>query len=175
MTRLAPFLATFLALLVCTAAIWDIRTRRIPNPLVVTGAVAGLLGNFWLWGWVGARSSLLGLLFGGALFLLPFLLQGKGGGDVKLMAAVGALAGPGNIFVIFVLVAISGGVMALALLLWKGGLLRALRNVGFIFSELLHGRAPHHGRPELSIDHPQSVRLPYGVAIAAGSLLFLLL
>jgi prepilin peptidase CpaA len=175
MTKLEPPLAIALATLVCIAAAWDIQTRRIPNPLVLAGAAAGLLLNIRIHGWMGVKSSLLGLLVGLAVFLPPFLLQGKGGGDVKLMAAIGSMAGPANALVIFILVAISGGLMAVALLLWKGGLMRALRNVAFILSELAHGRAPHEKRPDLTLDSDQAVKLPYGVAIAAGSLFFLLL
>lgn len=174
-TKLQGPLAIALVALVCIAAAWDIRTRRIPNPLVLTGAAAGLLFNITIHGWLGVKSSLLGLLVGLAVFLPIFLLQGKGGGDVKLMAAIGSMAGPANTLVIFILVAISGGVMAGALLLWKGGLLRALQNVAFILSELAHARAPHEKRPDLTLDSDQAVTLPYGVAIAAGSLLFLLL
>ena len=98
-----------------------------------------------------------------------------GGGDVKLMAAIGAIAGPINTMVIFVFTAIFGGVLAAGLILWKGNAGVALRNIGFILSELLHLRAPHLSRPDLSLDSSRSLKLPYAVPIALGCLLFLLL
>ncbi|MBI4905307.1 MAG: prepilin peptidase [Acidobacteria bacterium] len=173
MTKLVLPIAAALASLVIVAAYSDVRTRLIPNALVSAGAIAGVSLNLWLYGWHGLLQSLLGLVVGFAVFLLPFLLQGTGGGDVKLMAAIGSLAGPMNTLVIFVLVAVSGGVMAIGLLLIKGGMLQTFRNVGFILKELAHGRAPHESRPDLSLDSERSVKLPYGVPIAVGTLLFL--
>lgn len=175
MTKLATPIAAALAVLVLVAAFTDIRSRLIPNPLVVAATIAGVSLNLWLHGWHGLGQSALGLLVGFGLLLLPFLLRGTGGGDVKLLAAIGSLAGPMNTLVIFILMAVSGGVMAVALLLWKGGLLQALRNVGTILNELAHARAPHQTRPDLTLESEQSVKLPYAIPIAFGTLLFLIL
>lgn len=173
MTHLDTPLVISLALLVLLAAASDIRTRRIPNPLTVTGAIAGFILNAALHGIPGARSSLLGLALGAAIFLPLFLLRGRGGGDVKLMAAAGAIAGPSNTFLIFVLTAVTGGILALVLLLWKGGLSTVLRNCAFILYELAHLRAPYHRHPELTLENSTTPKLPYAVPIALGSLLFL--
>jgi prepilin peptidase CpaA len=173
MTHLDTPFVIALSLLVLLAAVSDIKTRRIPNPMTVTGALAGFILNTALHGIPGARSSLLGLALGAALFLPLFLLRGKGGGDVKLMAAVGAIAGLSNTFLIFVLTAITGGILALALLLWKGGLATVLRNCAFILYELAHFRAPYHRHPELTLENSTSPKLPYAVPIALGTLLFL--
>lgn len=90
------------------------------------------------------------------------------------MAAVGSLAGPLNTFSIFILTAIFGGLLALGMLFWKGGLGRALANTGFIVGELAHGRAPHQQRPDLTLAGP-GPKLPYAVPIAIGTLVFLIL
>jgi len=164
-----------LALLVLAAAATDIRSRTVPNGLTVTGVVCGVLLNSSLNGWGGLKGSLLGLLVGLSLFLPLFLLRGMGGGDVKLMAAIGSMAGVTDTIVIFMLTAIFGGVLAIALLLWKGGLGRALRNMGVILGELMRLRVPHEAHPELTIDHERSVKLPYAVAIALGTVTFLAL
>lgn len=175
MTHLAPSLGVALALLVIAAGTADVLTRRIPNWLVAAGAIAGFSLQCGLSGWAGAKASALGFALGLAIFMPLFLLRGMGGGDVKLMAAVGAIAGPANTFVIFILTAILGGVSALGLLLWKGGLGRALRNCAIILREVAHLRAPYERNAELSLDHAASPRLPYAVPIAVACLVFLLL
>jgi prepilin peptidase CpaA len=174
-TPLPNVLGGLLATLVVAAAVWDARTRRIPNWITVSGAISGVLCQVALGGWIGARVSLLGFLVGLGVFLPLFLLRGMGGGDVKLMAAVGAIAGPGNCVVIFILTAVVGGVMAVILLLWRGGLGTALRNVGAIAGALARLQAPYERDARLSIDHRESVRLPYAIPIAFGALGFLIL
>jgi prepilin peptidase CpaA len=95
-----------------------------------------------------------------------------GAGDVKLMAAIGALVGPSNWFGIFILSGLLGGVFAVLLLLYRGKLLNSLWNIGFLFQRLFTFKAPY-AREELDLASPKSIKLPHGVAIAAGSLLFL--
>lgn len=175
MTPLATPLAALLAVLAILAAGWDIATRRIPNPIVVTAFAIAMALQLWIHGFPGLKSGALGFGLGFIIFFPLFLLQGKGGGDVKLMAAVGAITGPSNCFVIFILTSVFGGVMALVLLLVRGGLLRTFVNIGRILASLARLQAPHQSNPELSIDHPQSVTLPYAVPIALGCLVFLLL
>lgn len=82
-----------IAALVLSAALFDLRTRRIPNPLILAGACLGLILSTWAAGAAGASSSLLGLLTGFALFLPGYLLRMTGGGDLKLMAAIGTFLG----------------------------------------------------------------------------------
>ncbi len=163
-----------LAVLVLMAAVSDFRARTVPNWLTVSGALLGVGLHVYLSGWSGAKFSLLGLGLGFLIFLPLFALRGMGGGDVKLMAAIGAMAGVSNTFVIFILTALLGGVMAVGLLLWKGGLGRALRNVGFIVGRLARGKVPHEDRPELDIDRSASLKLPYAIPMALGTLLYLL-
>jgi len=112
----------------------------------------------------------------GLAFLVYFplyLLRGMGAGDVKLMAAVGALMGPVNWFWIFVISNILGGVAAIVLLLMKGGLWRTLSNLLYMLKELMLLRPPYLRREELDLASARSVKMPHGVAIAMGSLIFL--
>ncbi len=166
---------TILIPLVLIAAICDIRTRRIPNWLTLAGVFAGVVVNAWRLGGNGLKMA--GLGFGVALLIyLPlFWLRAVGGGDVKLMAAAGALVGPGNWVAIFALSGVTGGLVAVGILLRRGRLGRALSNAGFILGELARFRAPYARKSELDIGHPRAVTLPHAVAIAIGSLLFLLL
>jgi prepilin peptidase CpaA len=112
----------------------------------------------------------------GLAFLVYFplyLLRGMGAGDVKLMAAVGALMGPANWFVIFLLSSILGGLAAVVLLLTKGRVRRTFRNVGYMLYEMAHFRPPYLRREELDLSSPQAAKMPHGVAIAMGSICFL--
>src|SRR5947209_7625778 len=105
-----------LVMLVATAAVFDIRFRRIPNWLVLAGIVAGLGWNLVASGWSGLGRSAEGLGLGFALYLPLYMIRARGAGDVKLLAAVGAITGPGNCLWIFLLTAVLGGVIALILL-----------------------------------------------------------
>ena len=90
------------------------------------------------------------------------------------MAAVGAFTGPDAWLRIFLITAVVGGVIAIVTLLTRGGLWRALRNVGTILSSLARLRAPHEKRPDLDVAHPSARTLPHGASIAVGVLIYLL-
>ena len=162
-------------MLTIAAAFSDLRTRTIPNWLVLAGLTLGFGINFYLFRWTGIGRSALGAALAVAIYLPLFALRAMGGGDLKLMAAVGAMVGARNWFVIFMLTAILGGIAAVAILLWRGLLGITLRNAAYILNELMHLRAPHLSVPQLSVEHPRAVTLPHGAVIAAGSLLFLTL
>jgi prepilin peptidase CpaA len=93
-----------------------------------------------------------------------------GAGDVKLMAAVGAIVGPAHWFVIFIASSIAGGIFAVVLMLWKGKARETLFNSFFIAGELAHFRAPYARRSDLDVKNPEGLRMPHGVAIAAGTM-----
>jgi len=84
-----------LGILVAIAAIFDIRYRRIPNWLVLAGINAGFVWNSSVSGWSGLGRAAEGLGLGFALYFPLYLIRARGAGDVKLLAAVGAIAGPG--------------------------------------------------------------------------------
>ena len=71
----------------------DCRTKRIPNWTCLFVFVSGLFLEFVFRGWTGLGAALIGGLLGFVAFLIPYLRGGMGGGDVKLMAAFGALLG----------------------------------------------------------------------------------
>ncbi len=154
------------------AAVYDGRYRRIPNWLTLAGWMAGVGLNVWLSGWTGLRAALLGFALAFAVYLPLYLLRGVGGGDVKLMGAVGAITGPSAWLSIFVITALLGGAAALVILLSRGRLGRALGNIGYLLWELAHGRPPY-AREELDVRSGQSMKLPHGVVIACGSLVYL--
>ena len=112
--------------LVVTAAFLDIFTRRIPNILTVSGAVLGLAVHGWFAGVDGFCTSILGFLIGFLIILPGYLLKMTGAGDLKLMAAVGALVGSGLILKVFVLFALAAMAMALLITLYDWASHRAV-------------------------------------------------
>jgi prepilin peptidase CpaA len=157
------------AAVACTAvaAGWDLKTRRIPNWVSGSGLAAGLVLHLLLRGWADAGWALLAALTGGAVFFVFHLAGGMGAGDVKLMAAVGALAGWPHLFPILFATAVLGGLMGLAVALLHGRGKETLRNI--LTLGMHHSLAGLHPHPEFNVANPRALRLPYGVAIAAGT------
>jgi prepilin peptidase CpaA len=163
------YLATALLVLVSLAAVNDLATRRIPNRLLLIAlAVAMILRLLSATPGTSLWIALCGLVAGLALFLPFYLLRGMAAGDVKLMAVIGAFTGPDKAFQIAVLTWCFGGVMALAVVLARGRLRLVLGNVGGMFVKLVPSFAARVPEPQQSVG-----TLPYGVAIAAGTMVFL--
>ena len=152
------------AVLLALAAGWmDYRSRRIPNWLTVSGFAVGVMANVAAGGWVGLRTSLLGAGLG-LLLLLPFvLLRSLGGGDWKLAGALGAFVGPGDLFDLLLVSVFVAGLMAMGLIIYKRRVRETARNIGHMLASLLTFHMPGH---EVSLDNPQSLKVPYGVALA---------
>ena len=167
MTLAAPALTTvvFVGLLI-TAAWSDLRTRRIPNVLTVSGlGVAIALRSF------GGGDAVLDGVLGAALALLVALamlaLGGFGGGDAKLLIAVGAFTGPKLFGVAFALTAMAGAGLALLEAGFRGDLRSLFRSTGSL--ALNFATLGKKGRRQ-TLGDARAVRIPYGVAIAVGSL-----
>ena len=110
---------TFVAVILgCIAAVDDLRRRVIPNWISVGAIAAGLICHTAERGWAGLAASAGGAALGFAIFLVFYCLGGMGGGDLKLMAAFGALLGPQGILLAALLASIIGGLMAAASLIW---------------------------------------------------------
>ena len=158
--------------LVIIAGVYDIRWRRIPNWLTLAGLMSGIALNTFLFEWAGLKATLLGVGFAVIIYFPLYLLRGMGAGDVKLMMAIGAIAGPGAWFAIFLMTGILGGVIAMAVLLFRGRLKKTLWNVGFLLHRVTHLQAPY-ANPELDVRSGQGLRLPHGAVIAVGTVAFL--
>jgi prepilin peptidase CpaA len=159
-----------LAMLVAVLAGYtDWRERRIPNWLTVSGAVAGVAVNGLLGGWGGVKTSLLG--FGlGLLLLLPFvLLRSLGAGDWKLAGALGAVVGWQALITLLIGSIFVAGVMALILVIYKRRFKQTMRNIWGMLGSIAAFRAPG---TEVTLDNPQALKVPYGVALALATLLF---
>jgi prepilin peptidase CpaA len=147
-------------------AAYDIRSRRVPNFLTLPGIFCGLLMHLLFGGWAQLGTAALAGLICFGIFLIFWLAGGMGAGDVKLMAAVGCLAGLPNVASLLVSTAIAGGMMAIVVAIWRGRARETLLNVGaLVIHHRLEGLTPH---PSLNVSNSQTLRLPYAVPIATG-------
>jgi len=144
----------------------DLRTRRIPNLLTVGAALVAFGYHGFTGGLSGLGVSIGGWLVGGVIFLPLFAVRGLGGGDVKLMAALGAWIGPTAAVWLALYTALAGGVFALLVALSRGYVRQALSNV---WSILVFWRiAGIQEHPVFNVDSTRAVRMPYALPIAAG-------
>jgi prepilin peptidase CpaA len=167
MTALHIFVGAVLAL----ACISDIRTRRIPNVLTLSAAFAALIFHAATGGWVAAGWSLAGWLAGAALFFPIFALRGMGAGDVKLLAAVGAWLGPGQVVFVALATSIAGGLMGAGVALASGYLGTAFSNLRLL---LTHWRvAGVQPLSTVTLEGTRGPRLAYAVPITVGTMVTL--
>lgn len=162
----ALYLDTLLLLLAAAAAINDLASRRIPNLLLLCGLACALVLHALSPSPGEALLSSLGGFAAGLLIFLPFyMMRGMAAGDVKMMATVGAFTGPATAFHIAIMAWCAGGAMAIAIIVFRGRLRLALRNLWHI------ARAAWLRIPAGAGTKSESAgSMPYGVAIAAGTI-----
>jgi len=150
-------------LLSLIAGYTDWRSRRIPNWLTVPGFAVGVVMSAILGRWSGLKESLLGTGLAFALLLPFWLLKSLGAGDLKFAVALGAYTGPGRLIDILIGSVFVAGVMALALVIYKGRFLQTARNIGHILVSLVTFRLPG---THVTLDNPNALTIPKGVALA---------
>ena len=158
--------ATCLALTMLVAAVWDLRERRIPNAVTVSGFGVAL-GLRMLPGGLELMPGLLGALIGFGITFPLFVLGGFGGGDAKLMIASGAYLGTGLLLPFLLVVGIVGGLLAVITALRQGVMVAALVNAKNLLMSLLTLGKSGEIR---TLETAGALTIPYGVAIAAGAL-----
>jgi len=155
--------------LTLSAALLDWRARRIPNWLTVPGLFLGVALHAALSGLHGALYALEGAGLALVLLFAPVLIRVLGAGDWKLMGAVGAFLGPMLFLFVFFGSIFFAGLMATIQIIRAHRVSETLRNMvvlvrGF-FAFGLKTNA------QLSLDNPSSLKLPFGVAVAAATLI----
>ena len=153
--------------LTLVAAWTDLRDRRIPNWLTVPGIFVGIALNSYLRGWHGTKASLEGAGLALLVMLPLVLLRALGAGDWKLMGAVGAFLGPvlfpfvlvGSIFV--------AGAMAVVQMIRTRRVVETFCNLAVLVQGFFSLRV----HPDISLDNPVLMKLPFGVAVAGGTLI----
>lgn len=146
---------------VSLATLIDLRTRRIPNEL--TAAMTGLgiaLAATGVSG-VSVQGAFVGFALGLALMLPGYTLGATGAGDVKLMAAIGAIVGPGLVVVAFLCTAIAGGLLAVVVAIRRRRLSATIAATGKLIGA--------GGRQQIQTATASS-RFAYGPAIAMGTI-----
>jgi prepilin peptidase CpaA len=154
-----------LAIVLIICVITDIKSRKILNIVTLPTIIFGFVYNIFTKGFEGFLFSGNGFLIGLGLLLIPYLLGGMGAGDVKLMAAIGALMGASFIFYSFIYTALIGGIIALLLIIKTRGFAKVIKS---IFFNVLFFRS-NLGTIMISKDKHSSISFPYGVAIVLGT------
>jgi prepilin peptidase CpaA len=157
----------FLIPLAAVITYHDVRYRRIPNPFVLATLVGGVAINVIFSGLPGLYSSLSGC---GLAFIFMFMLHvfgAMGAGDVKLFAAIGAVIGAKLVVPTFVVVVLTGGLLAVVSMVRSGMVLTTMHRVLQIFVGML----PGWQMPKFAVPTDRRYTIPYGVAITLGSII----
>jgi prepilin peptidase CpaA len=152
MDTVAPIVLAATAFVATAAAVADLKWRRIPNWLNGAALLTGFVANWWLAGTAGLLTAIAGAGLGFALLLPFYMLRGVGAGDVKLLAAIGALVGPHMVVWVALFGGLIGGAMSLVVLA-SSGRLRPMLGQLFTLRTIPVG---------------SGLKAPYGVAIAGG-------
>ncbi len=159
-----------LAVLVAASVATDIKLRKIHNVVTMPAILSGLILNSLNNGASGALFSLYGILLATGMMALPFIMKGIGGGDLKMLAAIGALKGPEFVFVVFVSGGIAGGIIAAMFLNTKAKRKASINQIKNMCLTVGQGSASATRMQEQ--DSPKAI--PYAVAIAAGTVVAIL-
>jgi prepilin peptidase CpaA len=159
-----------IALIVSVAAcITDLRSRRIPNVLTFGSAAAAVIFHGVADGTHGLLYALFGWVVGVAVLFVPFALGGMGGGDIKLLAALGAWLGPTAALWLSLYTGVAGAVMAIVVAVSYGYLGQALKNIRLL---LTHWRVMGIGPvDEITLASSKGPKLAYAVPILSGTIL----
>jgi len=153
-----------------SAAVTDVRERRIPNKLTYNAAILGVLLQAILFGWKGLLSGALGGVIFGGVFLLFFIVHAMGAGDVKLAMALGCVVGASASVKLMFATTVAGGILAVIYMVRAKRVAKTLRNTLDILA--FHARLGLQSHPTVNLDNPDAVRMPYGLAFAAGAFLW---
>ncbi len=151
------------------ATFTDLKSRRIPNWLVLPFLVVGIVTSGYLHGWHGIGQSVAGIAVGALIFGSFFLLGGMGAGDVKLCAAIGAWIGPDQLFLALVFTGLAGGVMVLLSSAIRGQMTDLFRETSTLLFASRERRTLNH--LAAAQGNRSSGTIPYGPAIAVGTLI----
>lgn len=146
------------------SVVTDLKQRVIYNWVTFPAMLLGLGLAALERGWPGLGWALVGLFLGGGLLLVPYIMGGMGGGDVKLLAALGALGGPVFAVKVTLYACLAGGAASLAIMAATGNLAAGAR---FLWQALAHVVHLGQGPPR-----PEPLGLPgvpFAVCIAAGA------
>jgi prepilin peptidase CpaA len=154
------------------AAVIDGWKLKVPNWITFPFVISGWIYSTACFGWEGFGWSLLGTCVGLALLLPAYAIGGMGAGDVKLLAGVGAWIWGTNTFYAFCISAVVGGVIALAMVLWKHSWHRHFNQFWGILFEIWMIREPNQLSAIAAERKSTMLLLPYGIPIAIGTIAY---
>jgi prepilin peptidase CpaA len=146
---------------------YDVRYRRIPNPFVIATLISGLAMNIIFSGVNGAISSAGGCVLGFILMFLLHVFGAMGAGDVKLFAAICSVTGAPLVLPTFLIVVLTGGLLALVSILRSGAFRTTMHRV----LQILVGLLPGWPMPRFAVPADRTHTIPYGVAITLGTII----
>ncbi|HEX5886416.1 MAG TPA: prepilin peptidase [Pyrinomonadaceae bacterium] len=145
----------------------DVRYRRIPNPYVLATLISGLTLNLVMGGLQGGLNSIGGCVLAFILMFILHVFGAMGAGDVKLFAAIGSVIGVQLVLPTFVVVVLTGGLLALVTTLRSG----VFRTTMFRVLQILVGLLPGWQMPKFSVPADRRLTIPYGAAITIGAII----
>ena len=157
----------FLIPLAVIIAYHDVRYRRIPNPFVLATLAAGVSMNAIVGGTQGLYSSVTGFALAFVLMFLLHIFGAMGAGDVKLFAAIGAVIGAHLVVPTFLVVVLTGGLLAVVSMVRARTVITTMHRVLLIFVGML----PGWQMPKFAVPVDRKYTIPYGVAITLGSII----
>src|SRR6266404_1659905 len=123
----APAQIALLIPLAIIIAYYDFRYRRIPNPFVLATLISGVAMHAILSGFPGIVASIAGCVLGFVLMFMLHVFGAMGAGDVKLFAAIGAVTGAHLVLPTFLVVILTGGVLALISIIRSGAVVTTMQ------------------------------------------------
>jgi prepilin peptidase CpaA len=158
---------TLLIPLAIIIAYYDVRYRRIPNAFVLATLAAGIAINAIFAGFPGVAASVGGCALGFVLMFMLHIFGAMGAGDVKLFAAIGAVMGAPLVVPTFIVVIITGGLLAVVSMIRAGRVRTTMHRV----LQILVGMLPGWQMPKFAVPADRKHTIPYGVAITIGSVI----
>ena len=146
---------------------FDVRYRRIPNVIVISTLVAGVIINSAIGSWGGMLGSAEGFALAFVPMFLMHLFGAMGAGDVKLSGAVGAVLGVTMVPLALIIIVMMGAVLAIYSMIRSGRVFTTLHGVLRIFVGIM----PGWEMPRFAMPPDRRHTIPYGVAIMIGSLI----
>lgn len=146
---------------------YDGRYRRIPNKITFSLIIFGFIFNTITLGLSGLTASLLGLIIGAALLLVPYLKGGVGAGDVKFLAAVGAILGYQFVTAAFLYGAVLGGIWSVVVLIRRGSLWISVKSILYNILIKLRG-GTSKSVPLKTMSAGKEWGFPYGIVMGLG-------
>ena len=156
-------------ILLIVAAYTDLNDKKVYNWTTIPAIFLGLAFHALLGGWSGGLNSLCGFGVGFGVLLVLYLMGGMGGGDVKLMGAVGALGGYPFVLWALFYTALTGGLMAALVLIWRGSLWEGLKRSARLLLTLSGSRQDDEDPGDR-----ERREIPYALAIVIGTFIIML-